>query len=141
MRLPLVIAAALALGAATQAAAQPVTVPLDGETTIGRVGVACTGIGETKNQPKWLAYPVRVEFATADRAYLAGETLTLSGPGGHALLSVNCEGPWVLLRLPDARTYTVTAQLTDQPAAPRSTPVKTPKHGQARFVITFPDAH
>lgn len=121
--------------------ADPVRVRLDEEQTIGDVGVACTGIGQTKNDPKWLAYPVRLEFADAQRAYLAGEDVTLSDAGGQPLLDVTCEGPWLLLKLAPGKSYKVEAKLTEKDTAPRSATVKAPAHGQARFVLTFPDAH
>jgi len=128
------------LALATSAVAQPVRLPLDHEAVIGGIGVACTGIGQTKNDPKWLAYDVRVEFADASSAYLAGEDLTLSGAGGQ-LLSVSCEGPWVLLKLPAGQAYQVEARVTQPGVASRTSTVTAPSHGQARFVLTFPDAH
>ncbi len=45
---------------------------LDHETTIAGIGVACTGIGQTKNDPKWQAYPVLVEYAGPGGELLAG---------------------------------------------------------------------
>jgi len=138
---------ALAAGLASLAAAgaamadEPTRVPLDSQTTIGGVDVACTGIGQTKNDPKWLAYDARVEFATAQRAYLANEVVSLTDPAGQPVLTVSCDGPWVLLKLPAGKPYKVQASLIGQDAVPRSTTIKAPKHGQTRFVITFPDAH
>jgi hypothetical protein len=133
------VVAALVLAAwACPAWARPTHVPLDGERVIGGVAVACTGIGQTKNDPKWLAYPVRVEFADPTRAYLAGENLTLFGPDGAAILEVSCEGPWVLLKLPPGRPYKVSAVAAGEGPTPQSAIVKAPAHGQARFVLTFP---
>jgi hypothetical protein len=122
------------------ALAQPTEVKLDQETTLGGVDVACTGIGQTKNDPKWLAYPVRLEFADAHRAYLSGEAVTVTGPKGEPVASLTCDGPWVLLKLPVGASYKVEATLTGQTAAARSALVKAPAHGQMRFVLTFPDA-
>ena len=129
------------IAAAGAASADATRVPLDTSTTIGGVEVACTGIGQTKDDPKWLAFPVRVEFADKNHAYLANETLTLFDPKGAQVLEVSCEGPWVLLKLPAGAAYKVTAQLGEAGTAPRSATVKAPKHGQTRFVLTFPDAH
>jgi hypothetical protein len=136
----LALAAGLASLAGAAAADAPTRVPLDAETTLGGIDVACTGIGQTKNDPKWLAYDVRVEFADASSAYLAGEDLSLSGAGGQ-LLSVSCEGPWVLLKLPVGQPFQVEARVTQPGVQPRTTTVKAPSHGQGRFVLTFPDAH
>jgi hypothetical protein len=129
------------MGAGVALADPPTRVPLDGEVSIGAADVACTGIGQTKHAPKWQAYPIRIEFADAKRAYLAGEVVTVTGPTGADIGDVSCEGPWLLLRPPAGGTYTVKATLTDEAAAPRSISVRAPQSGQARFVITFPDAH
>ena len=135
-------AAALALGLGPVVAfAQPVRVPLDQEATVGGVGVGCTGIGQTKNDPKWRAYPVKLEFADAQRALLANEVVTVSAGGGAPVLEVACEGPWVLLKLPPGKAYHVEASLAQSSAQPRSASVTAPAHGQATFVLTFPDAH
>ena len=137
----LALCAALGWSLAAPAGAEPQRVPLDTEATIGGVDVACTGIGQTKDQPRWLAYPVRVEFADAKANYLAGEVVTLSALKGAAILEVTCEGPWLLLKLPAGHSYRVDATLTEyKTAQPRSAVVKAPNHGQARFVLTFPDA-
>jgi hypothetical protein len=133
------LAGLLAL-AASAAFADPVRVHLDEETTVGGIPVACTGIGQTKNDPKWLGYPVRVEFADAAHDYLAGEVLTLSDARGHELLQVSCEGPWVLLKLPPRLSYRIEARATEHDVGPQTARVKAPSHGQARFVLTFPNA-
>ena len=141
MRLSPTLAALAALAAATTAAAQPTRVPLDHERVVGGVGVACTGIGQTKNDPKWLAYNVRVEFADAQHNYLAGETATLLNNHGQELLEVSCEGPWVLLKLQPGMPYLVEGQVTPNGEAPTSSTVSPPSHGQTRVVLTFPSAH
>jgi hypothetical protein len=127
--------AALSIGA-VPALAQPVRVPLDGETTINGVGVACTGIGQSKNDPKWLAYPVRLEFADPKQHYLANERVNLASSAGAPILDMACEGPWILLKLPPGRPYKVTADVPGAP--PQTASVRAPAHGQQRFVMTFP---
>jgi hypothetical protein len=131
--------AALLLAPAAQA--QPVRVKLDEEATIGEVSVACTGVGQTKDDPKWSAYPVRVEFAGPNGEYVADELLTLQDAKGATLLSVSCEGPWVLLKLPAGKPYIVHASLSEVPENSKSVTIKAPSHGQARFVLTFSNAH
>ena len=130
--------AAMSLAAAN-ASADPTRVPLDQETSVGGVGVACTGIGQTKNDPKWLAYPARVEFAGPGGEYLANETLTVSDAKGGEVLAVSCEGPWILLKLPPGKTFKVDGQVEGAPAVTVSAKVRAPSHGQARFVLRFPD--
>src|SRR5262249_47768235 len=109
--------------------------------TLNGVEVACTGIGQTKDDPKWQAYPVRLEFATAQQTYLAGEEVSVADAKGKPQFDLTCDGPWVLLKLPAGAPYRVEAKLTDQTAAPKSATVTAPKQGQVRFVLTFPDAH
>jgi hypothetical protein len=128
-----------ALIMATQAhALTPVRVRPDTETTIAGFGVACTGIGETKTEPRWRDYPVRVEFADALHDYLAGEVVTLSPAKGDAMVSIRCNGPWLLLKPPDKETYRLSAQLTERNTEPQGALLKSPDLGQARIVLTFP---
>jgi hypothetical protein len=96
------VAGLLGAGAA---AAEPVTVPLDGEAQVGGIAVACTGVGQMKLDPKWRAYPLRVEFADAQSAYLANVEAAVSRADGTPIASVRCEGPWVLFKLPAGRYH------------------------------------
>ena len=137
LRTPVLAAAALLL-AAGAADAQTTRAPLDHEIVVGGVPVGCTGIGQTKNDPKWQAYNVRVEFADTARGLLADETLTLIDRGAP-VMSVKCEGPWILLRLPPGRAYQVSGTVP-QGGGPQTTTVKGPSHGQGVFVLTFPIA-
>lgn len=128
------------IGAAASVCAQaPVRVRLDTETVLNGVGVACTGIGQTKDQARWGSYPIRVEFANATQDYMAGEIVTVSDEKGAALMTVACAGPWLLLKPPTAGAYRVDARLTQQDNAPRSATVRSPEHGQTRFILTFPN--
>jgi hypothetical protein len=131
-------APAASLALAASAAAAPTAVPLDGEATVGGVGVGCTGIGESKLDPKWQAYPVRVEFSDANNAYLANEVLTVRNASGAELLTVFCEGPWILLKLPPA-SYSVVGRVPGTSAQPRTANFRPPSHGQMRLVLKFPD--
>ncbi len=114
-------------------------IPLDGEATVGGVKAACTGIGQTRDDPKWAAYPVRVEFSNAANEYLIGATVQVRTAAGKPLLAVDCDGPWVLLDLPPGR-YVVEGRIDMSPAKPRSAPVTPPRSGQIRVVLQFPDA-
>jgi hypothetical protein len=134
------IAAALAVLLTSAAAPPEATVlPVDGETVIAGIAAGCTGIGETKNDPKWATYPVRIEFANAAREYLSGGEITIFDARAHPLLSLRCDAPWILLKLPSG-AYRVEGRVPDSPAKPRSAPFKPPAKGQMRLVLTFPDA-
>jgi hypothetical protein len=139
-RLTLAAASLALIAGPAIALADPVRVALDQEATVGGIGVGCTGIGQSKNDPKWAAYPVKLEFADGQRALLANEVVTVSA-GGAPLAQIACEGPWVLLKLAAGQSYTIEGRLAEGNAGPRSTTVKPPAHGQATVVLTFPDAH
>jgi hypothetical protein len=133
-------AAALFVTLAGAASAQPVKVALDQETTLGGVGVACTGIGQTKDDPKWQAYPVRVEFARPSGAYIAGEVLKVVDSHDQMLMEVGCEGPWILLKLTSGQHYVLSATAADSGSLAKDMAVTAPSHGQAHFVLAFPAA-
>jgi hypothetical protein len=115
----------------------PVKMGWDSEMVLAGVGVACTGIGGTKDDPKWLAYPLRIEFANRAREYLINATVTLTDDKSAKLFTVACPGAWLLLKLPSAAPYKVDA-LVNGRAAPTTT-VKSPARGQQRVILVFPE--
>lgn len=111
MALTSVAAATLIIGTAAAGDAQ--SLPLDQESSISGVPVACTGIGEDeRDDPRWSAYNAKIEVARADGTYLGSETVTVTGANGGPAVTVECAGPWVLMKLPDGG-YKVTADLGD----------------------------
>ena len=130
---------ALAATAATLPAPAPTALAVDAATTINGVEAACTGIGQTRADPRWQAYGVRLEFSNAKNEYLVGGAVQISDASGHILLAASCDAPWVLLKLP-AGDYRVEARLTSSAAAPRSARFHAPAQGQLRVVLQFPDA-
>ena len=128
-----------ALLAARSAAAEPKALTVDDETLAGGVPVACTGVGQTRLDPKWQAYGVRVEVSNAMNEYLVGAAVTVRDRSGAEVLSVACDAPWVLMKLPPG-AYVVEGRLLNSPARPRSAPFSPPRTGQMRLVLQFPDA-
>jgi hypothetical protein len=112
--------------------------PMDTPTTIGGIETVCTGIGEeAQKDPRWLAYPVRIEFSNGGAQYLSGVRLELSTTGGKPVVNLDCDGSWVLLRLPPG-SYKASATLVSQPGGGTSGAIfTTPKSGQKRIVIDF----
>ena len=96
---PLLAAAAVA-AIASSAAAQgaPTAVPLDGELTAGGTTFACTGVGQTRNDPKWRDWPLRVEFSNPRRDLLTDGAVAVLDAAGGTIAAVTCEGPWILIR-------------------------------------------
>lgn len=139
-------APAVAQGSAPNAAADataapspdaPVKMGWDSEMTLAGIGIACTGIGGSKDDPKWRAYPLRIEFANRAREYLINATVTVTDDKGARLFTVTCPGAWLLLKPPGASPYRVDA-LVNGRAAPTTT-VKSPAKGQQRVVLVFPE--
>jgi hypothetical protein len=127
---------ALAFAAAGPGRADPF--PTDTPVTQDGLELVCTGIAESKLDPRWPAYPIRVEFSNAGAQYLDGATVTLS-QSGKAVTRVDCLASWVLMKLTPGATYSVAATLDGASAKPRSATFKVPATGQKRVVLQFSD--
>jgi hypothetical protein len=131
------MAALLAAVSAMEPPAPTVT-PTDVEVRLGGIDVACTGIGlDTRAEPRWRSYGVRIELSDARNEYLAGGVVTVLDAHGRPLLSAKCDAPWLLLRLPPG-AYGVEATM-EGAAAPRSARIVAPRSGQVRVVLRFPE--
>lgn len=144
----LVLAALCAAGAAAAPREPDPAIPydfsmermaVDRDVAIGDVHAACTGIGDTRADPKWAAYPIRVEFSNAKNEYMVDALVALVDAKGEAVLVVRCDSPWLLLQPPPG-TYAVYAQLMDSAVRMRSARFTVPAHGQKRVVLQFPDS-
>jgi len=124
-------AAAFLVLAAARAEAGPL--PMDVPVTLGNVEAVCTGIGDARDDARWKAYPIRVEFADAQAHYLAGAHVLLTGADGTAAAELDCAGSWVLLRMPRG-LYTVAARIGTASATAR---FDLPMTGQKRVVLRF----
>jgi len=104
--------------------------------TISGVDTACTGTtGDTRADPRWRDYSLRLEFVGAHGQYLGDEQVNVSGSG--KMISLHCEGPWVLMKLP-AGSYKLAMDVAD--AGHKEMNVKVPGKGQARIIVRFPEA-
>ena len=128
-----------ALGAASaHAQPGPVRIPLDGEQVVGDIGVGCTGVGQQKDDPRWKAYPIRVEAANPGGDLLANMAISLAGKDGAVLASVSCAGPWIMLRPPPG-VYKLEGWLRG--GAPHQVmTVSPPASGQKIVTLTFPQS-
>ncbi|MGZ3272525.1 MAG: hypothetical protein ACXU82_04325 [Caulobacteraceae bacterium] len=112
---------------------------VDQEVAVSGVQLACTGIGDTRNDPKWAAYPIRVEFSNANNEYMTDAVIALVDAKGQAVLVVRCDSPWLLIKPPPG-SYAVYSRLMGSTAQPRSARFAVPVRGQKRVVLQFPDA-
>jgi hypothetical protein len=114
------------------------TIQMDNPVSIGGVQTVCTGIGDdAQHDPRWLAFPIRVEFSNGGAQYLSGAHVELSTAGGKTLAALDCAGPWVLFQVGPG-TYKVTATLTGQQGGGTSSATfSPPAKGQKRVVLGF----
>jgi hypothetical protein len=96
-------AAALTLLSGSAFAAQDTPMTQNGVETV------CTGVGSSKDDPRWSAYPVKIVLATQGGANLANAHIALT-KGGKTLVQTECDAPWILVKAP-AGSYTATATL------------------------------
>jgi hypothetical protein len=110
--------------------------PFDAPQTMRAMEAVCTGIGsDARADPRWSAYPLKVEVVGIQGQYL-GETQVTVTKGGEAVVSVRCGGPWVLFKI-EPGAYGVTAEVG---GVSRSARVTVGARGQARVVLRFPGA-
>jgi len=121
--------------AAASAAEKTPAMPFDTPMNMRAIEAVCTGIGsDAREDPRWNAYPLKVELA-GKAGQLLGEAQITISKGGEALASVNCGGPWVLFKLmPGA--YEVKA---DVEGTSKTAKVNVGGKGQARVTIRFPE--
>ena len=99
---------------------------------VNGVETVCTGTTtDVRDDPRWQAYSLRLEFAGKDGQYLGDETVNVTG-NGHSV-SVHCGGPWVLMKLPSG-SYKVSADVAE--AGHKDVTV----HAPGRVIVRFPKA-
>lgn len=132
----LLLSAAASLCCAATLADEVRKLPPDEPVVVNGLDLACTGVGEdARNDPRWTAYPVRIEFANADAQYLSDAVLAVATADGEQLFEVTCDSPWVLAKLEPGK-YMLTAIYEGIVKTEKFT---APKSGQGRFVVRFPE--
>jgi hypothetical protein len=139
----LALAALIAAGPMSASAAEvssgldPVRLDEDETQTIEGVPVACTGVGETRRDPRWRRYSVRIEVSDQHAEYLSGGDITVADAAGRPMFRVLCSDPWLLVDLEPGR-YQVRGRIMGIPVAgARTANVIAPARGQARVVLQF----
>jgi hypothetical protein len=133
------LVALLAFAGAAAAQGEAQGLPLDQTTTIGGIDFACTGIGQEKQDPRWTAFPAKVEFADLQGDLIADEILSVTNAKGEVLATVKCEGPWILLRPAAPGVYHVKGSFPEGNAPPQSGMFSIPGH--VHLVMRFPAIH
>jgi hypothetical protein len=109
--------------------------PRNRPTDVRGVQAVCTGIdSDSRDDPRWAAYPLKLEFASANGAYLAFAQVSVSDPKGKPVVSVRCPGAWLLLGLPPGE-YKATIAVPNMPDQTAGFAV--PRTGQKSIVLRF----
>jgi hypothetical protein len=112
------------------------SLPPDTPVVVNGLDLVCTGVGEdARNDPRWRAYAVRIEFANAKAEYLSDAVLAVATADGTQLFEVTCDSPWVLANLKPGK-YVLAATYEGIVKTEKFT---APKSGQGRFVVRFPE--
>jgi len=112
---------------------------MDQPVTISGIETVCTGISESKLDPRWHAYPVRVEFSNKAAQYVVGAHVVLAKADGTALSQFDCPASWVLFKLAPGK-YKVTASIGSGPGDTADADFSPPAKGQKRVVLRFTGA-
>ena len=108
---------------------------LDAPSRIGEIEAVCTGVGlYSRQDPRWQSYPLRVEIAGLGGQYLGDVALSVSREEKN-VVSVQCDGPWILFRLPPGR-YQIQAETEGRTVQSRAL---VPSTGQGRVILRFSD--
>jgi hypothetical protein len=111
---------------------------MDTPVNVNGTEAVCTGVGEgAERNPRWLAYPVRIDFSNKGAQFVSGAHVELSTASGHVIAAVDCGGPIVLFRLSPG-LYRVSARLLSQPGGGMAQArFAAPSSGQKRVVLDF----
>lgn len=113
-------------------------VTMDSPISVNGVDTVCTGIGDqAQHDPRWAAYPIRIEFSNGGAQYLAGAHVALSTAAGKPLAALDCAGSWVLFKLAPGKYRVDATLLYNQGGGTRSASFSPPPTGQKRVVLQF----
>jgi hypothetical protein len=131
-----VLAICLPTALAGAAAQEAGTLPLDTPMTMRAVEAVCTGIGsDSRTDPRWGAYPLRIELAGRGGQFLGDAQVSVI-KDGEDVASVGCGGPWVLFKLAPG-AYTISAEVE---GTTRTAKVSVGTKNQTRVVLRFPES-
>ncbi len=97
---------------------------------------ACTGVGESKEDPRWANYSTKLMFTTGGRAYVSFVQVKVEDAQGKVVLEVDCDAPWVVAQLPPG-SYSIKA--TAERKYPKSAKIQVGGGKQAELAIRFPE--
>ena len=109
---------------------------LDNPVMVSGIETVCTGIAQTRDDPRWTAYPVRIELSNTEAQLVADAHVVLAKPNGAKLAEFDCPASLVLFKLSPGR-YKVTATISPTPRGTASATFNAPSKGQKRVELVF----
>ena len=110
----------------------------DRELDYRGIGYVCTGIAESRLDPRWSAYPLKLMFTTGGHAYIINVRVTISDAKGRPVFKAFCPTPWLLVRLAPGR-YRVTAVAQEEYT--KTARIRIRAGRQTARAIRFPEMH
>jgi len=102
----------------------------------GGVTYLCSGIGESKDDPRISSFPMKIVFATNSSALYSDVTVKVTDDAsGKPVFDVFCDGAWLLVKVAPGK-YRITA--TDAKGQARSCPM-TIGSSQTQCTLRWPD--
>ncbi|MFO1462578.1 MAG: hypothetical protein U1F66_02290 [bacterium] len=108
----------------------------DQELTYKDLKFACTGVAESKEDPRWSKYSTKLMFTTGGRAYVSYIQLSVKDASGNLVFETDCDAPWILVDLKPGK-YSVTATAVKKYTKNVSLTVGSGK--QTELAIRFPE--
>jgi hypothetical protein len=109
--------------------------PRNRPTDVRGVQAVCTGIdSDSRADPRWSGFPLKLEFTSPNGAYLAFAQVSVADAKGKPVISVRCPGAWLLLGLPPGE-YKATVAVPN--AADEMVGFSVPRTGQKSVVLRF----
>ncbi len=108
----------------------------DTELTYKDLKYACTGVAESKEDPRWGKYSTKLMFTAAGRAYVSYIQLSVKDASGALVFETDCDAPWIVIDLKPGK-YSVTATAEKKYTKNVSLTVGSGK--QTELAIRFPE--
>ena len=109
---------------------------VDDEQMYEGILYACTGIAESKTDPRWEQYAVKMVFAGATGQLLGDIQVRVDDKNGRQIFETHCFAPWLMLALQPGR-YKATA--TARQVFTHSVDFLVSAGRQAYIVVRFPE--
>lgn len=71
----------------------------DEELLYKDIKYACTGVAESKEDPRWAQYPLKLMFTTGGRAYISYVEVKIVDENQKLVFEANCDAPWLVVGL------------------------------------------